>query len=422
MAALDLPPIPLGLPPADPSVAEAQAQQRRLTAQQTEQQQAQAQLQRTGLENQAAGNAQLAKTAAADAAQWGVNGYAGADNKGAAFGAQPPEFRQHMADAYAPIADQIPGIVNQTQRNITGNPDVGIPTAPAGAIEQRTVDPTGRVHRSYQFDTATPVNGDASDPLSGLPPQEAQMAKQLAGYQLSPNVLSRLQGQQKLRILNAAAAVNPDFDEKQYPIRQSALKSFTSGPDAANIASANTVVGHINDFLKAGEDLHNRGGILTPWNIVSNAYEGATGNPAQTTFASKSTAIADEMAKLFKGTGAATDSSIRDWKATLSPNMSPEQIRASAQSAMELMASRLSALQEKYRNGLGKDPERPFLSPRSQAILRTNGLTIPTGQEEAQTQPATPQLTPQDQAAIEWANANPNDPRANSIKALHGVK
>jgi hypothetical protein len=45
--------------------------------------------------------------------------------------------------------------------------------------------------------------------------------------------------------------------------------------------------------------------------------------------------------------------------------------------------------------------------------------TAPTNQPTAQ-QPK--QLSAQDQAAVAWANANPNDPRAAKIKQLHGVQ
>ena len=39
-----------------------------------------------------------------------------------------------------------------------------------------------------------------------------------------------------------------------------------------------------------------------------------------------------------------------------------------------------------------------------------------------QQQPVAPALTPQDQAALDWANKNPNDPRSAAIKKKLGVK
>jgi len=37
-------------------------------------------------------------------------------------------------------------------------------------------------------------------------------------------------------------------------------------------------------------------------------------------------------------------------------------------------------------------------------------------------QPVVPKISAEDQAAIDWANANPNDPRAAQIKQLHGIR
>lgn len=63
---------------------------------------------------------------------------------------------------------------------------------------------------------------------------------------------------------------------------------------------------------------------------------------------------------------------------------------------------------------------------RDVLVTRYNNL-IPKKQEEAQPQQRAPQpqkreLTAQDQAALNWANANPNDPRSQRIKAKLGVQ
>lgn len=419
MAALDLPPIPLGLPPADPNVAEAQAQARHLAAQQGAAQQQQQQIQRTGLENQAAQHQILGQTAAADAARWANSpAYAGKD-----FQHLPTEARQHFVDAYGPIANQIPGVVNSAQRSVTGNPDIGIPAAPAGSIESRTVGPDGQMHRSYQVDNANPATAAGSDdPIGSLPKGESDLAKAIASYQLPYAALSRMPPLQRARILGAVTQADPNFDANQYPTRQATMKSFAAGPDAANAASANTVMGHLNELYDAGKQLNNGG--VPAWNSVTNSFEkNIAGNPAQTRFASASNAVADEMAKLFKGTGAATDATIKDWKSTISPNMSPEQLKASIATALSLMQSRLSALGEKYQNTMGKPLDRPILSPKSQAIIRNlqrEGLAIPNDAEQPQAETA--QVDPR----MELAKRALGDPAASpehkaAAKRLLGI-
>lgn len=331
----------------------------------------------------------LQQTMGADLAQWAdAPEYRGQDYQHIA-----PEAKQHMLDAYGEIANEVPSAWNAAQRTTTGNPEIGIPVTPQGVIESRTVNPKGDVTRSYQYDTSAQVEPAEGDPLSNLPKGEADMAREIAAYRFPFTSLSRIPGQQRLRILNAAAQVNPDFDANQYQTRQSTMKSFAAGPDAANIAAANTAIGHIDGMLKAGNSLGNTDVQLV--NRAKNFWQRETGNPNQVDFATKADAVASELSKLFKGTGAATDQEIKEWRKNLSPAMSPEQIKAAANSAMELMASRLDALKSKYQGGMGKPPERSFLSPKSLAILRQNGLGVPESQgqtEATQEAPVTPQI------------------------------
>lgn len=428
MAATDLISPYADAPATDPVEAEYQARQRRLNAEQTAAQHAQQQLQQSAqatqqaaLTTQEAQRQAHAQTLKADATQWSAT--PGYENK--SFVDQPPETKAHYFNAYSDIADQVPGAFNAAQRAVTGNQNIGVTQPPAGAVVSESVGPDGAVHRNFQVDTtaqAPPGADTAADPFAALPKGESDLARAIAAYQLPFTALSRMPPIQRARILGTVTQSDPNFDANQYQTRQSVMKSFAAGPDAANVASANTLIGHIDEMLKAGKELKN--GSFTPWNSVANAVSGATGNPAPTRFMSTSTAVADELAKLFKGTGAASDSSIKDWKATLSPKMSPEQIQASAEEAMKLMASRLDALKEKYQTGMGKPLDRPLISNKSAAVLRRNNLAIPDAPEQptTETAPAAPTISPEDQAAINWANANKADPRAIKILSIHGIK
>lgn len=433
MSALDLP-VYKDAPLLDPVTADAQAKQRNINAQQvaTQQREAQTNLEiarqqhAARIENQQA----LGQTLKADAAQWAnTPQYQGQDWVHAA-----PEVKAHFIDPYSEVADQIPSAWNAAQRMATGNPDIGVPKPPVGAIESRSINPAGEVHRSYQVDPTAIAQESSTpgDPLANLPQGEASLAREISEYRYPYTALSRMPPIQRTRILNAITQVNPDFDANQYSTRQATMHSFASGQDAANIASANTVIGHLADFLKAGADLKNGGNQWYNW--ASNTAERINGNPAQTTFQQKADAVASEMSKLFKGTGSATDQEIKEWRKNLDPNMSPQQIQAAAQSAMELMSSRLNALKTKYENGMGKPMDRPILNPRSRSILRQNGLEIPEAaatENEDEQQPAPQiasatstgaQLSDQDKAALAWANANPKDPRSAAIKGRLGFK
>jgi len=69
-------------------------------------------------------------------------------------------------------------------------------------------------------------------------------------------------------------------------------------------------------------------------------------------------------------------------------------------------------------NGLTPVPDAnvPQGTP-AQVPPTPTGVPAPTGA----TTPA-PQISPEDQAAISWAQSNPNDPRAAKIKQLHGIQ
>jgi hypothetical protein len=391
--------------------------------------------------------------ASSDAAQWAdTPAYSGMP-----YSAAPPEVHQHFMDAWGTlpgggngVAEQLPAIWNEAQRNATGRPNIGLENISEGQTAQvkmngepitvgkppkteirqdpstgaliRVDTQTGGAEVIHPTDPAltTPVSPDvAADPLGDLTPSEASVAKGLANYTLPISILSRMQPAQKERLIQHAQALDPNFDVKQYPIREALQKSFTSGPDAGNIASLNTVIGHLGRLSDAAQELHNRS--LTPWNYVANAAEGMTGNPAPTKFDQTKAAVASEMAKLFKGTGSPTDSGVREWEKTLSSSASPEQLQTAIQGAVELMQSRADALRQKYENGFQKPNDRAWLGTQAKAVLRKLGvdpgaLDPASGAPGTQQAPSTPAGTPSEN---ESAPAQPSAQPEPTIRVQH---
>lgn len=391
MAALDLPSPNYLLPPADPDVANAQAQSRQLVAQQAATQRNQVELQRQQMDAQQQQRTALGQTMASDVSQWTQNPI-----YQKAWQDQPAEFKQHILNAYQPIANEAPQVTNAAARAATGNPDIGVPPVPSGSPMTETIAPDGKVHRSFQ----TTAGADQL-PSGELPADQENIAKAIAARQFNLTALPR-QPQQRMQILSRVTQLDPNFDEKLYPVQQAVEKSFTSGPDANNKTSANTLMGHIAELYDAGKQLNNGG--VPVWNKLTNAYEQhIAGNPAQTRFLSASNAVADEMAKLFKGTGAASDSSIKDWKATISSDMSPEQLKSAVATGLNLMQSRLDALGDKYESAMGKPLDRPILNPRSQAIIRNlqrEGLPVGDSSQPQELSPTAPASAPAQPPAI----------------------
>lgn len=294
-----------------------------------------------------------------------------------------PEQQQGQQAKYSPMVwGELPTMHNTAVSTATGRP--------VGASVQGSEQVSGEVPGGFKFQNIQPTATEgATGTFSTLAPQEQGMAQEIANYRFPYQAISRIPGPQRMRVLNAASEVNPDFDANQYQTRQGVMKSFASGPDADNLKSANTLVGHIDGLLTAGEQLHNR--AFQPWNYLANTVESANGNPAQVTFKTKADAVASELAKLFKGMGAGNVQEIKEWRENLSPNLSPDQIRASAQSILDLMNSRVDALKTKYVQGMGTDKGAPDLSDQSKQILQKHGLieggAAAAPAQQAQSQP-----------------------------------
>lgn len=329
----------------------------------------------------------LSGTLANDASQWANT----SEYSGVPWDSAPIEAKQHFMAVYgdAPgqlgVSAQAPKAWNDAQTQATGKP-VG-PQAEAADKYHYFPDPqTGEMMKYDPISNTTtsiapkPAAGSGvptagatgEDALTGMNPDQANLVRQLATYQLPISFLNKYTPAQKTHLAALASQYDPGFDEQQYPIRQKLKESFTSGPDAANITSLNTVIGHIGALSDAADQLHNRG--FTPWNAVANAVSGSMGNPAPVSFDQKKAAVSSEMAKLFKGTGSPTDSGVREWENTLKSSESPEQLQAAIQGAVELMGSRAEALRSKYENGFARPKDVQWLNPQSRSVLQKLGV------------------------------------------------
>jgi hypothetical protein len=214
------------------------------------------------------------------------------------------------------------------------------------------------------------ASADADDPkaaaLAGLEPGMASQVKMLADYKLPVPSGTALKSPYWQDLLQRAALYDPTFDVTQYPSRQKLRNDFTSGAGAKNIRSLNTAVGHLDTLNEAAKALHN---VSIPWaNWGKNILLTAKGDPRVTKFTTAATAVENELASLFKGTGA-TDQEIKQWREALNASESPAQLTGAIQSAIELMHSRQNALQQQWETGMGKPADFEIVSPQSRKVL-----------------------------------------------------
>ena len=217
-----------------------------------------------------------------------------------------------------------------------------------------------------------PASGDVQRAaIADLPPGQQNVVKKLVNYEIPLPSGMALRTPYWQGILERAASYDPSFDASQYNVRMALKRDFNSGKSAQNIRSLNTAIGHLDTLAEKAKALDNFN--LPAWNWVENKRISAMGDKRVTGFLNAATAVESELAAVFKGMGA-TDQEIKQWRANLSENQSPAQLKESIGTAIELLSSRLGALQSQYETGLGKPKDFKFLSPKSEAILKKLGV------------------------------------------------
>lgn len=288
-----------------------------------------------------------------------------------AFAETPEWFQAHQINKYGAEA---PVHWDEANRRLTGNEQLGRPPVPdAQPGETIHQGAKGEITKQKTYvpkeQENTGATGEAA--LEGLTPDEANMVRQIANYELPATILSRLPGTQKMRILARVDQFEPTFAANEYPARQALKTSVKSGVIGQGIQAANTAVSHLNTLLEKSKALNNSS--LTPWNAVTNKASQLAGSPAVTDFNNAANAVVSELAKVFRGAGSVSQQELQHWRENLSPNMSPEQIKGAVGTALELMGGRLSAIDDTWTKGMGKPRDFQILTPKARAILRKNG-------------------------------------------------
>lgn len=254
---------------------------------------------------------------------------------------------------------------------------------------------TERYHRTMEggampnLPTGTP--GQINDAvLEQLTPGDRAIVKKIAAYEYPiPTSGRALTSPYWQRMLQAVAAYDPTFDAAQYSVRMQLRKDFTSGKSGQNVTRLNTVLGHLDSLKAAADKLGNIG--LTKANTLKNWMLSNVGDPRVKNFEMSANAVESELANVFKGTGA-TDQEIKAWRQNLSSSASGEQLRGAIDSAIELLSSRMMALQDQYEKGLGRPKDFHFLNDKSRKILTKLGKNPdtmdPIGSPAAGTTPA----------------------------------
>lgn len=182
---------------------------------------------------------------------------------------------------------------------------------------------------------------------------------------------------------------DPTFEAGNSAARIKTRNEFeTGGPSspAGMITAGNTAIQHLGHLSDAAEALGNADSGIPGnnlYNAAGNAIDQAAGRgTAVTQFNNIAGKYVEEATKFYRGAGG-TESDIQRDLGNLSPSMSPTQLHAAIQTQVNLLQSKVNALQDRWHQGMGPlVPDFPIIQPESAAALtkinaRANGTPVP---------------------------------------------
>lgn len=220
--------------------------------------------------------------------------------------------------------------------------------------------------------------GTGDDVLAGVDPQTAALVKKVAHYEVGLDALPR-SGYQRQQILGLVSLYDPSFNAAVAPARAATVKSFMVGTDSQNITSLNTAIGHLGTLYDSIDGLNNTNTPVVGnlYNMGKNAlYGGGGGEQAAAIqkFNQAAKAVGDELAKSFKGAGAAGEAEVAAWRKGLDAANSPDQLKAAISQGVELLRSRVESMQSKYQSAMGAPMKARMIDPSKAAVLTHMGI------------------------------------------------
>jgi hypothetical protein len=172
---------------------------------------------------------------------------------------------------------------------------------------------------------------------------------------------------------NEAMRQDPTLDAANYGTRVKTRADFATGTAAKTKTALNTALGHAGDLYAQVDGL---GGTPLPAiNMVKNAVENQTGDPRVKTFNLTKEALLHEAMKVFSGSqGSMTE--FAQLAENLKVDDSPAQQRSVIKKLVGLLASKMDALGEQYKTGMGKELDQSqIMSPHAQSVFnKISGL------------------------------------------------
>lgn len=210
------------------------------------------------------------------------------------------------------------------------------------------------------------------DFLGSLDPARARLVQAIADGRADPRAVTSLRGGERQRLIEDVAQYDPTFDLTNYGSRAATRKDFSSGKAAANVTAINTAVGHLNALDRAVDRLNNVG--FRPGQKFANFVKNQSGQPEVVEFEATKEALASELTRVFTGAGGSVFDR-EGWQAKIDAANSPEQLHGVVRSVVDLLNSRINALGDQYKAGMGREADPlTLLKPQAAfALTRLQG-------------------------------------------------
>lgn len=295
-------------------------------------------------------------------------------------------------------------------------------TPPAAAAPRADVPPGQGTDNIWS--SATIPGYSNIDKIVQLNPQLAPLANDaraiMRGDLKMPELSTRAGGAAyAAQVRQLVMAADPNFSDVRADTRAQTIKAFqntqeANSPGAKRIA-LNTAIGHLGTIADASEALpgfQNLGVLNHAANAISNWLASERGEGAQADalqkFNSARNQVAGELETVY-APGAGTETGREALKALMDPNATQEQRRASLGTVVDLLHSKLNALQSSWHLGVGDTaPDYPLLTKESDAtIKRLDALVNPqSGAQSAPGSAQSPASAPP--GAVDMLRKNPS--------------
>lgn len=259
----------------------------------------------------------------------------------------------------------------QADPNAAGDPN----TLPQQAMPAQAAEP-GVQPRNEAF-------------ITSMPAEIQPTIKQLVDYEIKPTDLS-IRGNQRQKMLAAAKLYDPEYDSMLAPARQKAINEFAAGGNtspASQITQGNTAILHANEMGAAAEEMKNLPGGLsriansgTPFvsyaaaQLKNKMVQGTPEGKALQEFMVAKQHFSEEVTKFYSGSQGSEAERERALQ-NLDQAKSLTEIRAAIAQEAKLMADKVSALQDRFKNANG---------PRAwMAAIKRAGGDFPIIQDQA---------------------------------------